>query len=107
MRTFVSIAAGVAALLTGAIVPAGAQDVVLNRLDCRFDEASATMTCPPLQGDVAQAPVIIAQVLLADARTAPERGTPEWNSYCAAKFKSFDPATGLYRNFEGQPRECR
>jgi hypothetical protein len=104
MRTIVSIAA---ALLTLALAPAKAQDVVLNHLDCRIDDASGAMVCPPIHTSVSQAPAVSAPVLLADAGTAPERGTPEWNSYCAAKFKSFDPATGLYRNFEGQPRECR
>ena len=106
MRKIVSISAGVVALLSLGLGSAGAQDLVLNRLDCRFDEASASMVCPPLH-TAAAAPAVAKPVLMADAGTAPERGTPEWNSYCAAKFKSFDAATGMYRNFEGQPRECR
>jgi hypothetical protein len=107
MRTLVTIAAAAAAVLAMSLVPARAQDVVLNHLDCRFDDTSGAMVCPPLHSDVAQAPAVVAPVLLADAGTAPARGTAEWNSYCAAKFKSFDPATGTYRNFEGQTRECR
>jgi hypothetical protein len=34
------------------------------------------------------------------------QGTPEWNAYCAAKYRSFDPATGMYLAFSGTYRMC-
>ncbi len=33
-------------------------------------------------------------------------GTPEWNSYCAQKYTSFIPKTGMYRSKTGVARKC-
>jgi BA14K-like protein len=85
-------------------VSAQAQDVPLNHLDCRFDEASRALICPDvLSGRAATASVPPAS----SARATPEaKGTPEWNAACASKYKSFDPATGLYKSYSGQMKPC-
>ena len=36
-----------------------------------------------------------------DRAKAPPAGTPAWLDYCAAKYRSFDPATGLYLSYSG------
>ena len=54
------------------------------------------------------------------ARPAPERppaapvqvimarpGTAAWNEACAARYHSFDPATGTYLGFDGKRYRCR
>ncbi len=33
-------------------------------------------------------------------------GTPEWNSYCAKKYTSFTPKTGMYQSNTGVARKC-
>lgn len=33
-------------------------------------------------------------------------GTASWNDYCAAKYTSFDPATGTYKSYHGTRRKC-
>lgn len=33
--------------------------------------------------------------------------TPEWNAYCAAKYRSFNPDTGMYLAYSGVHRICR
>ena len=33
-------------------------------------------------------------------------GTMAWNSYCASKYASFNPATGNYRSHSGQQKPC-
>lgn len=38
--------------------------------------------------------------------TAMVQGSPEWNAYCAAKYRSFDAATGMYLAFSGTYRMC-
>jgi hypothetical protein len=38
--------------------------------------------------------------------TAMVQGSPEWNAYCAAKYRSFDPATGMYLAYSGTYRMC-
>jgi len=94
---------GAIVLGTGLAAPAQAQDVSLNHLDCRFDQASQAMVCPDvLSGRSATAVVAPASSSSADAA----KGSPEWNAQCAAKYKSFDPATGLYRSYSGDMRPC-
>jgi hypothetical protein len=54
------------------------------------------------------------------ARPAPQRppaapvqvimakpGTAAWNEACAARYHSFDPATGTYLGFDGKRYRCR
>lgn len=33
--------------------------------------------------------------------------TPEWYSYCASKYRSFNPNTGTYTTYQGQQRFCQ
>lgn len=40
------------------------------------------------------------------AATAPAAQTPEWYEYCAAKYRSFNPETGMYLAYSGQYRMC-
>ena len=37
----------------------------------------------------------------------PVAGTPEWYAYCASKYRSFNPRTGLYLAYSGKYRRCR
>lgn len=36
-----------------------------------------------------------------------EEGSEEWIAYCAAKYRSFDPDTGMYVTYEGETLPCR
>ncbi|MGI9484104.1 MAG: BA14K family protein [Hyphomicrobiales bacterium] len=38
---------------------------------------------------------------------APPEGSQEWIEYCTAKYKSFDPQTGMYLAYSGKYRRCR
>jgi hypothetical protein len=37
----------------------------------------------------------------------PEEGSEEWIAYCSAKYRSFDPDTGMYVTYEGETLPCR
>jgi hypothetical protein len=37
----------------------------------------------------------------------PEPWTPEWYAYCGAKYRSFNPATGLFLAYSGEYKMCR
>lgn len=102
--------------------PASAQIVELNHLDCRFNDQSQAMECPDvLSGrsaaittetpSTAETPAPqeeaeqSAQTASADGE--PAKGTPEWNEYCAGKYRSFDPETGMYKAYSGAMRPCK
>ncbi|MDE2444849.1 MAG: BA14K family protein [Alphaproteobacteria bacterium] len=36
----------------------------------------------------------------------PAPGSKEWNDYCANKYTSFNPDTGMYRSYTGVDRKC-
>jgi uncharacterized protein YcfJ len=38
---------------------------------------------------------------------APPQGSDEWYDYCASKYPSFNPNTGMYRSASGKWRRCR
>jgi hypothetical protein len=38
---------------------------------------------------------------------APAAYTAQWYVYCSAKYRSFEPGTGLYTTFSGARRICR
>lgn len=38
---------------------------------------------------------------------APAAWSPEWYSYCSSKYRSFDPQTGYFITYGGEPRFCR
>jgi uncharacterized protein YcfJ len=37
----------------------------------------------------------------------PRPGTAAWDDYCADKYRSYDPDTGMYRSTSGRWRPCR
>jgi len=53
---------------------------------------------------VAETPIATASALAVPA--AMTQGTPEWNAYCAAKYRSFNPDTGMYLANSGTYRMC-
>lgn len=87
---------------------ASAEPVVLNHLDCRFDETAQTLVCPEIIPTGRAATVAVSAPAAAPVKVGkPEQGTAEWNEACAAKYNSFDPATGNYRSYSGQTKPCR
>jgi hypothetical protein len=93
------------AALVGVAWPAFAEIVTPNHLDCRFNDETATMTCPEVpSGRSAAAP--IEPPAVSSVPTKPGKGSAAWNAACAAKYKSFDPATGNYRSYNGKSRPC-
>jgi hypothetical protein len=42
-----------------------------------------------------------------DRTRAPPAGTQAWLDYCSAKYRSFDPASGLYLSYSGNYKPCR
>ncbi len=87
---------------------AGAEPAQLNHLDCRFDETAQTLVCPEIipTGRAAtveaSAPV---EVPVKAGKAHP--GTAAWKEACAAKYNSFDPATGNYQSYSGKTKPCR
>jgi len=81
----------------------------LNHLDCRWDESTQDIVCPAMPtGRAAAEPVAPTAQSSAPARSGqPAPGTPEWNAACAAKYRSFNPETGMYKSFSGQMRPCK
>jgi hypothetical protein len=54
---------------------------------------------------VAPPPPVVYQPAPVHYRPAP--WTPEWYTYCSARYRSFDPATGTFLAFDGRPQFCR
>ncbi|MDP9139131.1 MAG: BA14K family protein [Pseudomonadota bacterium] len=42
-----------------------------------------------------------------DRRRAPPAGTPAWQDYCSARYRSFDPVSGMYLSYSGSYKPCR
>jgi hypothetical protein len=40
------------------------------------------------------------------AHYAPAPWSPDWYAYCASKFRSFNPSTGMYLTYQGTYRYC-
>ena len=55
----------------------------------------------PARPAPARPPAAPVQVIMA------QPGTAAWNEACAARYHSFDPATGTYLGFDGQRYRCR
>jgi hypothetical protein len=103
------------AVFFAACGPATAEIVTPNHLDCNFNETTQAMVCPQVAPEIAReiamptgrssaepAPAPAAVVPTAD----PSKGSAEWNAACAAKYKSFDAATGMYKSYTGKQRPC-
>lgn len=69
---------------------------------------SKASVAPAAESAVTNAPVVEAPIKgkHKQANGAPEKGSPEWNAYCAKKYTSFDPATGSYKSLTGVARKC-
>jgi hypothetical protein len=92
MRTLFAICAACLAA-----TPALAEPVQLNHLDCIPSADTKALVCPEvMDGRSAAEPVVEAAI-----------GSSEWNALCAAKYKSFDPATGNYTSYRGRVKPCR
>jgi len=97
-------------LILSSAAPAFAETAPFNHLDCNFNEEKQELICPDiLDGRSAAGPVVPVPAAPVPATTAvtPGQGSPEWNAECAAKYKSFDASTGMYKSFSGQMRPCR
>lgn len=47
-----------------------------------------------------------AALAVPETTVAVAAGTPEWHAYCAAKYRSYDPDTGMYLAYSGTYRMC-
>jgi BA14K-like protein len=101
-------------LLTVAFVAVGgaahAEIVTPNHLDCRFNETTGSVVCPAMpSGRSSAEPAAVTAPAPVAVPAIPEpanKGSAEWNAHCAAKYKSFDAATGMYKSFSGKMRPC-
>ncbi len=98
----------VAAAFLAAGGPAAAEVVTPNHLDCSFSEATQTLVCPqvPMPSGRASAEPVAVTAPADRPSGKPQKGSSEWNAHCAAKYKSFDPSTGMYRSYGGKSRPC-
>jgi hypothetical protein len=102
---------------TTRVEPAAAEPVVTKNYRGSFTEAdlaliggertTTTALAVPAMTTVVRAPAMAATAAGLAMMAAPARGSSEWYSYCAAKYRSFDPATGTYLAFSGERRMCR
>ena len=37
----------------------------------------------------------------------PVPGSPEWHDYCASRYRSFNPQTGMFLSYSGEYKPCR
>lgn len=93
-----------AAVLLAAGGPAMAEIVIPNHLDCSFNETTQAMVCPDVPSGRAAAEPLAAPAAVPTGE--PGKGSAEWNAACAAKYKSFDAATGMYKSYTGKQRPC-
>lgn len=88
---------------------AHAETVTPNHLDCNFNETTNAMVCPEIpmpSGRSSAEPAPVAPLAAPGGSAKPEKGSEEWNAHCAAKYKSFDAATGMYKSFSGKIKPC-
>jgi hypothetical protein len=52
--------------------------------------------------------VVVQAMAIAKKKRTPilEPGSSAWNSYCAAKYASFDAITGNYKSYSGKAKPC-
>jgi hypothetical protein len=93
--------------------PVFAQAEHFNHLDCVYSEQKQDLVCPAVPGVIDGRSAAEPAAVVPAAPEAPARagevaqGSPEWNAGCAAKYKSFDAATGMYKGFSGAIKPCR
>lgn len=66
-----------------------------------YDPSVPVPNTPIYAGSYPPPPVV------APAPVAPVQGSADWNAYCASKYRSFNPATGMYKGYDGQFHYCR
>jgi BA14K-like protein len=69
-----------------------------------LDGAAAASDAPGQPDEVVAAPGAYAGVPAAGGHEASSQG---WLDFCSAKFRSFDPETGMYRGYSGKKQYCR
>lgn len=90
------------ATTSAALAPAPAADVepvVRKNYRGTFEEPQVVVADDTMTSTAALAAPATA--------AAPAPNTPEWHEYCAAKYRSFNPETGMYLAYSGQYRMCR
>ena len=75
------------------------------------DETPDTVdpTLPATQGAAPAtkaAPAIVASSAATSRGTKLQPWTPEWQTWCAAHYRSFDPKSGMIQPFDGPKRLC-
>jgi BA14K-like protein len=87
-----------------------AEVVTPNHLDCNFNETANALVCPSIpmpSGRSSAEPAPVAAPPAVEGGSAkPEKGSAEWNAHCAAKYRSFDAATGMYKSYSGKIKPC-
>jgi hypothetical protein len=52
-------------------------------------------------------PVVYAPAAYGPGPYGPPAWTPEWYTYCAKRYRSFDSHTGYFTGYDGQPYFCQ
>jgi hypothetical protein len=111
MRLLTTLVAASMALTSFSVAPAKADDeFAAGALGFAVGTLFGTAVSRPRY--VAPRPVYVAPapVYVAPAPVyygAPAPWTPPWYSYCSAKFRSFDPASGTYLGYDGYRHMCQ
>ena len=90
--------------ITGSTTDAGGPFQALQ------DKAPADATAAPIPDPApptpAAKPVRVASVVAATGGKPPPQWTPEWETWCAAHYKSFDPDTGYVLTLSREKKLC-
>ena len=109
-----AVAAGTASALappvaTAPAVSATAEPVVTKNYRGEFEAepAAAIEAEPAVAIEAPEATIATTAALSVPSDTvAPAQLTPEWHAYCAAKYVSYNPDTGMYMAYSGTLRMC-
>ncbi|WP_249693838.1 BA14K family protein [Stappia sp. WLB 29] len=102
-----AVAAGVIGLAAGAILGSA-----LSAPDRVYEPEYIYRDPAPVRGNVYIDPANRGNPIYTPAAPVVVGGglepyTPEWYSYCASKYRSFNPNTGTYTTYSGQQRFCQ
>lgn len=109
-----AVAAGVAGLAAGAIIGSAlsqpnyyAPPVYYAPPATYYAPPGTYYAYPTARGPEPYDPSLPASAgtFYSSAGVAP--GSPDWNAYCASKYRSFDPATGTFMGYDGRRHYCR
>lgn len=98
-----AIASGtVSALASPVVTPTGvsatAEPVVTKNYRGTYEAAPVVAVAPEA--------TLASTAALAVPAEAMAQSTPEWHAYCAAKYRSYNPDTGMYLAYSGTYRMC-